>query len=89
MSTAEGYVTGLEPGSNYPNPRSFEGEQGRVIKLPPRGSATIGLQLAVHGTPAEVEAAEKNVQALQRRAEPRVFMEPQPGWCPPSEKPKN
>ncbi len=32
---ADGYVTGIEPATNYPNPRSFEGQQGRVVKLPP------------------------------------------------------
>ena len=30
-SVADGYVTGIEPGTNFPNPRTYEGEQGRVI----------------------------------------------------------
>ena len=30
---ADGYVTGLEPATNFPNPRSFEAEQGRVVPL--------------------------------------------------------
>lgn len=29
----DGYVTGLEPGTGFPNPRSFEEEQGRLVKL--------------------------------------------------------
>ena len=29
----DGYVTGIEPGTNYPNPRSWETKQGRVIQL--------------------------------------------------------
>ena len=32
---ADGYVTGLEPGTDYPNPRQFEREKGRVVKLGP------------------------------------------------------
>ena len=33
-----GYVTGLEPGTNYPNPKPFEKERGRVVTLEPGGS---------------------------------------------------
>ena len=29
----DGYVTGLEPGTDYPNPRQFEREKGRVVEL--------------------------------------------------------
>ena len=29
----EGYVTGLEPATNYPNPKRFERERGRVVTL--------------------------------------------------------
>src|SRR5208282_3480241 len=33
----DGYVTGLEPGTNYPNFKSFERQQGRVVLLPAGG----------------------------------------------------
>ena len=33
-ASADGYVTGLEPATNFPNQRSLEAEQGRVIRLP-------------------------------------------------------
>lgn len=78
----DGYVTGLEPGTNFPNPRSYEGKQGRVVKLPPRGSQVFDLQLLVHGGAAEVQAAERAVEALQA-GPPKVHAEPQPGWCAP------
>ncbi|MCC6507863.1 MAG: aldose 1-epimerase family protein [Pirellulaceae bacterium] len=29
----DGYVTGLEPGTGFPNPRSYEEKQGRVVTL--------------------------------------------------------
>ncbi|MFP4026215.1 MAG: aldose 1-epimerase family protein [Candidatus Brocadiia bacterium] len=32
-ATADGYVTGLEPGTDYPNHRGFEREKGRVVQL--------------------------------------------------------
>src|SRR5262249_36920748 len=38
MALEEGYVTGLEPATGYPNSRSFERSKGRVELLPPGGS---------------------------------------------------
>lgn len=31
----DGYVTGIEPGTDYPNGRNFERDQGRLLKLDP------------------------------------------------------
>jgi hypothetical protein len=42
---ADGYVTGLEPGTNYPNPRSAEEAAGRVVPLAPGGSVRFSLAL--------------------------------------------
>jgi hypothetical protein len=42
---ADGYVTGLEPGTNYPNPRSVEEAAGRVVPLAPGGSVRFSLAL--------------------------------------------
>lgn len=33
VADSDGYVTGLEPGTGFPNPRSFEEEKGRVVAL--------------------------------------------------------
>lgn len=42
-----GYVTGLEPGTDFPNPRPFERERGRVLTLAAgaawRAALTVGL----------------------------------------------
>ena len=35
QATIDGYVTGLEPGTNFPNQKSFEKQQGRVVMLKP------------------------------------------------------
>ena len=79
----DGYVTGLEPGTNFPNPRTYEGEQGRVTKIDGRGKVAFDLELRAHPTAADVEKAEKAVAALQGDVEPKVFDEPQDGWCAP------
>ena len=77
---ADGYVTGLEPGTNYPNPRSFEGQQGRVVKLAGGASKTFGLGLEAHISAEEVEVARREVKRLQSTEPPQIFHEPQPGW---------
>lgn len=80
---ADGYVTGLEPGTNFPNPKEFEREQGRVISLPPGGTYTAHLEIAIHSSPKEVAAAEQEIAALQRGHEPRIHRSPQANWSPP------
>ena len=78
---ADGYVTGLEPGTNFPNPRTYEGEQGRVVKLAPGGKQVFDLTMEIHATDAEVKSAEAAVAKLRGGKEPQVFAEPQKGWC--------
>jgi len=77
---ADGYVTGLEPGTNFPNPRTFEGEQGRVVKLAPGETAKFELELQFHTDGKSVAAAESEVVKLQGGSKPQVFDTPQPGW---------
>jgi hypothetical protein len=76
----DGYVTGLEPGTNFPNPRSFEGGHGRVEKLAGRATAKFSLGLDYLPAEAEVAAAE---QAVSRYAvaPPTVHQRPLPDWC--------
>jgi len=44
-SYEQGYVTGLEPASNYPHPRKLEEEHGRLQKI--AGGATQDFELAI------------------------------------------
>ena len=68
----DGYVTGLEPGTNYPNLRTFERRQGRVILLPPGGRWECSWSLEVCDTTAAVAAVQEEVAALQAHG-PAVF----------------
>jgi hypothetical protein len=77
----DGYVTGLEPATNYPNPRSYEAEQGRVVTLAPGGSHAMELSFALHRTPAEVSAATRAIAEIQGSTSPTIHSHPQPGWC--------
>lgn len=78
---SDGYVTGIEPGTNFPNPRSFEGEQGRVVRLDPRGSAEFALKLRWLRSPQAVVNAERRVRAIQGGRPTTVHEKPQSGWC--------
>lgn len=80
-TSPDGYVTGLEPGTNFPNPRTHEAQQGRTVKLAPGGKTAFALRLDMHATAAEVAQVEAAIAALQAAAKPQVFDQPQPGWC--------
>lgn len=72
---ADGYVTGLEPGTNFPNPRSFEERQGRVLALAPHAGVEFDLAIDHHAGP-HVAAARQRLGA----AAPRISPQPKPGW---------
>lgn len=76
----DGYVTGLEPGTNFPNPRTYEGEHNRVVKLPPGGKVAFDVRLQVHTDAAGIAEAEKAITALQGSTPPKIFDKPQKGW---------
>lgn len=65
QAEADGYVTGLEPGTNLPNLKTFERERGRVITLAPGESYETSFELRVHDTPEAIAQTEKQIRALQ------------------------
>jgi hypothetical protein len=82
-AAADGYVTGLEPGTNFPNPRSFEGAKGRVVKLSAGGKANFDLSLSFLSTSADVEKTELAIANLRQGTTPKIHNQPQPDWCVP------
>lgn len=80
---ADGCATGLEPGVNFPNPRSFEGEQGRVVGLLPGGKVCFDLGLEIHADAAGVKQAEAAIAAIQSDVTPMIYDRPREGWCAP------
>jgi hypothetical protein len=77
-AVADGYVTGLEPATNYPNPRSFEEGQGRVVPLGPGESVRFDLALE-HLAGERLTAARAAIAALAATP-PQVHAQPRPGW---------
>jgi len=76
QSEADGYVTGLEPGTNFPNLKTFERKHGRVVSLAPGTSHQAQVELAVHSTAEEVAAVEKKIRDLQDRTHPVLHDQP-------------
>ncbi len=74
---ADGYVTGLEPGTNYPNTRSFEESQQRVVPLAPHQSITFDLSIDIL-TGDAIESERQQLQGVP----PVLHHEPKHGWSP-------
>ncbi|MEZ6091877.1 MAG: aldose 1-epimerase family protein [Pirellulaceae bacterium] len=75
----DGYVTGLEPSTNFPNPRTFEGEHERVASIAPGESITHRIRLHPLVGHEQVTDFAAKVQSL-KPANPRVHTQPKPDW---------
>lgn len=69
---ADGYVTGVEPGTNYPNRRVVERAAGRVPMLAGGESRTMTVAFRLHTTAEEVNRAEGEVRTIQGEVRPAV-----------------
>ncbi|MEI8140891.1 MAG: aldose 1-epimerase family protein [bacterium] len=76
----DGYVTGLEPGTNFPNPKVFERQQGRVIQLAPGQRHTVDLTMEIHVTHKGIASVEKEISGLRGRKCPLVHKQPIAEW---------
>jgi hypothetical protein len=81
-AAADGYVTGLEPATNYPNFKGFERKQGRVRSLAPGGRWECRWSLEVADTAAAVTAVLTEVATLQAQARAVVHRTPQGRFSP-------
>ena len=79
---ADGYVTGIEPGTNFPNPRSFEGEHGRFTKIAGGGKTEFELAFE-YLVDDRVNVVESEINQLQVTHQPTIHKSPQDGWCSP------
>jgi Domain of unknown function (DUF4432) len=72
----DGYVTGLEPATNYPNFKTFERQQGRVRVLPPGGRWETRFSVEVYDTHAGVTGVQVEVAKLQAQARAQIHRTP-------------
>jgi hypothetical protein len=78
----DGYVTGLEPATNYPNFKAFERNNGRVKVLPPGGRWEARWSLEVCDDHAAVTGLLAEVAALQARVKAVVHRTPHERFSP-------
>jgi hypothetical protein len=78
----DGYVTGLEPATNFPNIKTFERQQGRVRLLPPSGVWEATWSLEVFDSREGVANVLKEIAALQAQAPRKIHRVPQPTYSP-------
>jgi hypothetical protein len=78
----DGYVTGLEPGTNYPNARPFEKAHNRVVALPVDGRYVAETTLEVLTSAEAVVAVEAEIKALQSQGPAGVNSKPTGPFAP-------
>lgn len=79
-SVNDGYVTGLEPATNFPNPRSFEAERDRVVPLAAGQCRQFDLRLNYHANAESVEKAQQSIETLSNDSTPTMHKHPLPEW---------
>ncbi len=79
-AAADGYVTGLEPATNFPNIKSFEKRHGRVVALAPGESQHVELEMTALANAAEVRAVAETISQLQKDVQLELLAKPDPKW---------
>ena len=73
---AEGYVTGIEPGTSFPRTRRLEREAGRVPKLRPDDTRRFVIDFTIHSDAQAVQAAANRIHKIQGERETAVDASP-------------
>lgn len=79
VADEDGYVTGFEPATGFPNPRGFEENQGRLVSLDAGQSTVFAWQIESLDDATSIERALSEVRALQR-SDCKILREPKAGW---------
>ena len=77
---ADGYVLGIEPGTNFPNRHSFEKQHGRVITLAPGESWRSEVAVAWHSEAAAIAEELDAINAIQGKRQASMLQVPREEW---------
>lgn len=77
---SDGYVVGLEPATNFPNPHSFEKQQSRAVTLKPGDTWRVEVAVAWHSKPQAVAAEEAAIRAIENGRKPALTASPRSDW---------
>ena len=75
------YVTGVEPAVNFPNTRSFEKRNGRVVPIDSGETKFFSLEFDFLSGVDRIASAIDTVKRLQANATGEVIPQPLPQWC--------
>lgn len=65
QAEADGYVIGMEPGTTFPNLKTFERRQGRLQSLAPGESCVAQITLAIHDSALQVAEVEERIKSIR------------------------
>ncbi len=74
----DGYVTGLEPATNFPNIRTFDRLQGRVPTLPPCGKWEASWSIEILDATSKVAEVQAEIATLQAKTPAKIHRTPHP-----------
>jgi hypothetical protein len=77
---ADGYVLGIEPGTNYPNPRTFEKAHGRVVELKPGATWQAAVTATWHSGGQSIADEERAIAAIQGNRKGEMAPQPRADW---------
>lgn len=77
LSESNGYVTGIEPGTSFPNNRSIERKAGRLAVLQPNQTRQFTLDFVLHNTHSSVDAAANRIKKILNGRSTQVNKEPE------------
>ncbi len=77
---AAGYVVGMEPATNFPNPHPFEKQHGRVVALAAGQKWSTEVAVAWHTEAAAVAAEEREIRAIQGDRTTNFVKSPRADW---------
>jgi len=79
---SDGYVTGLEPATDFPNAKPFERSKGRVLTLPAGGSYDAELTIELANSREEVERLNGEITAIQKLSTRQIDQSIPSDWSP-------
>lgn len=81
----DGYVTGLEPSTNYPNPTWYEHAQKRTMPIRPGKCWESCMRISLKEGKKAIVAEEKKIRAIQGSKKTEVLSAPIKGFSIPGE----
>jgi hypothetical protein len=76
----DGYVLGIEPGTNFPNPLTFEKKHRRVVTLKPGESWQAKVTAAWHLDGASISEQQNAIHSIQGKIKATLFAMPRKEW---------